>query len=146
ASVQLQNAMPVATDDNAVTDGTAVAISVLDNDTDADVGDTLTITGITDPAAGSIALQGGSITYTPGLAFFGVDSFSYSVSDGHGGTATATVHVQSSGLITRVMAATGTPVPGATGMVFNSIQVPAIGDDALVTFLADATGPGGKTT
>ena len=35
----------------------------------------------------------GSLTYTPSAAFTGTDSFSYSISDGMGATATGTVQV-----------------------------------------------------
>jgi hypothetical protein len=33
------------------------------------------------------------VTYTPSVNFFGSDSFTYTISDGHGGTATGTVNV-----------------------------------------------------
>lgn len=73
---------------------------LLANDTDPD-GDTLTIIGVeqTSTLGANVHLNGdGTITYDPrvGLAFLEagqseVDSFQYTVSDGHGGTDTATV-------------------------------------------------------
>jgi hypothetical protein len=83
---------PVARDDVATTtQGVPVSIAVLGNDSDAD-GDALTVTAATTPAHGSAVINAdGSITYTPDASFTGVDRFSYSIADGHGGTASANV-------------------------------------------------------
>jgi len=44
------------------------------------------------PAHGSVTVNAdGSYSYTPALHYYGPDSFTYQVSDGHGGTATAAV-------------------------------------------------------
>src|SRR5439155_4920430 len=70
---------------------TAVTINVLANDSDLD-GDALTVSAVTQGTHGSVAINtDGSVTYTPGANFNGGDSFTYTVSDGNGGTATATV-------------------------------------------------------
>ena len=50
-----------------------------------------------DPANGSLTNNGTDVTYTPDPGFFGVDTFTYSVSDGQGGSASATVTVTVSG-------------------------------------------------
>src|SRR5205807_1576670 len=88
------NDAPVARDDAAATDeDTAVTVNVLANDTDVD-GDALTVTGVTQGAHGAVVLNtDGTLTYAPGANFNGIDRFTYTVSDGHGGTATATVTV-----------------------------------------------------
>lgn len=88
------NSAPVAADDAATTgEETAIAIAVLGNDTDSD-GDTLTVQSATQPANGSVTINAdGTITYTPALNFAGDDSFDYTISDGNGGSATATVVV-----------------------------------------------------
>ena len=90
------NNPPDAVDDTATVaeDSGANAINVLANDTDAD-GNTLTITGVTQGANGSVAITGGGtgLTYTPNANYFGPDSFTYTISDGNGGTDTATVSV-----------------------------------------------------
>ena len=46
------------------------------------------------PAHGTVTINaGGTVTYSPAANYNGPDSFSYTVSDGHGGTATAAVSV-----------------------------------------------------
>jgi hypothetical protein len=89
---QIGNTDPVALDDTATTaEDTAVTISVLVNDTDAD-GDTLSVGAVTDGTFGSVIVNGdGTVTYTPDADFFGTDSFTYTASDGLGGSDTATV-------------------------------------------------------
>ena len=70
-----------------------MVISVLTNDYDGD-GDTLTIESFTQGASGSVSNGGnGTLTYTPAGTFYGQDSFTYTVSDGQGGTAVGTVGV-----------------------------------------------------
>src|SRR5206468_1054050 len=88
------NDAPVAGNDTATTaEDTPVTIGVLANDSDAD-GDPLTITATTPAAHGTAtSLPDGTITYAPALNYNGGDSFTYTISDGHGGTATATVNV-----------------------------------------------------
>ena len=79
---------PVATDDFATTEeDTAVDIKVLDNDT-ADDKDALSVTvgtGANGPSNGTAILKTGStteITYMPSTGFAGIDTFTYTVSDG----------------------------------------------------------------
>jgi len=87
------NDPPVAVADNATTlENTPVTIDVLDNDYDVD-GDTLTVVSATNGTYGSVINYGSNVTYTPALNFTGTDSFNYTISDGNGGTDTATVNV-----------------------------------------------------
>ena len=82
-----------ATPDSAVTTaGTPVTIAVLANDT----GTGLVITSFSNPANGSLVYNSGdkSFTYTPDDGFSGVDTFSYTVLDQKGATATAEVTVR----------------------------------------------------
>jgi hypothetical protein len=66
---------------------------VLDNDVDPD-GDTLRISGVTQPANGTVAIQGGeTILYTPATSFTGADAFTYTITDERGGFSTASVIV-----------------------------------------------------
>jgi outer membrane protein OmpA-like peptidoglycan-associated protein len=87
------NRNPVAQGDALrVTAGVATAISVLDNDSDPD-GNALRVVAVGAPAHGTATLSGNAITYTSAGQFSGVDSFSYTVDDGAGGQAAATVTV-----------------------------------------------------
>lgn len=88
------NDLPVAANDSAVTDeDTPVTIIVLGNDGDVD-GDTLTVVSAGPAGNGSVTVNpDGTVTYTPNVNFCGVDTFNYTVSDGNGGTAPATVAI-----------------------------------------------------
>ena len=118
---------------------------VLTNDSDID-GNALSVASIAPTSGSSVAVgaggatvggafgtlhiaQDGSYTYTPGdaakaltLGQTGNDVFNYTVSDGHGGTATATLTIQVSGL-------NDTPVIGgvATGSVTEDVTLIASG-------------------
>ncbi len=87
------NQPPKAVNDTATTTaGQSVTLNVLANDSDPD-GNTLTVTANTTPANGTVTRKGGNVTYTPKAGFTGTDSFSYTISDGKGGTATGTVTI-----------------------------------------------------
>ncbi len=90
-----RNNPPVAqTDSSTVTMGTKVTINVLANDSDPD-GDPLTLVGVTQASHGKVTISANNtLTYTPRENFVGTDMFSYTISDGRGGTATATVTVE----------------------------------------------------
>jgi alpha-tubulin suppressor-like RCC1 family protein len=84
---------PQAVDDVATTaEDTAVTVSVLGNDSDAD-GDTVALQSVTQPTRGTTTIVQGAVRYAPEPGWSGSDSFGYTVSDGRGGTATGTVSV-----------------------------------------------------
>jgi fibronectin-binding autotransporter adhesin len=60
---------------------------------DADSGDTLTVTAVSAGAHCTVTTDGSAVTYTASSSYTGPDSFTYTVSDGHGGTALGTVSV-----------------------------------------------------
>jgi len=94
ATFTLQNQPPIANDDYATIqeNSTDNKITVLTNDSDPD-GDSLTITSITQPPFGTSIHDGTYVYYTPNTGYNGADSFKYTIDDGNGGTATATVHL-----------------------------------------------------
>ena len=95
------NDAPVAGDDGYATDegntldvpGLALAIGVLENDTDVD-NDALTTVLDDDVENGSLTLNSdGSFTYTPNEGFFGSDQFTYHAYDGTDSSNVATVTI-----------------------------------------------------
>lgn len=88
------NDLPVAGGDSyTIGEDTVLTGNVRTNDTDAD-GDPLTVELLSNPASGTLTLsEDGSFTYTPTRDFHGIDSFTYTVSDGKGGTAVGTVSI-----------------------------------------------------
>ena len=93
---------PVAVDDDVTTQTeTAITIPVatlLANDTDANSGDSLTVTAVSNAANGTVALDNGIVTFTPDAGFEGDASFDYTVEDSTGLTDTGSVTVAVSDL------------------------------------------------
>ncbi len=84
----------VAVNDSATTnEDTAVTISVLANDSDADTTDVLSIASFTQGTNGVVTQVGNNLVYTPAANFNGSDSFTYTLAAG--GTATVNVVVSS---------------------------------------------------
>lgn len=104
-------AAPVAHNDSASglanTPLVLATATLLANDTDAN-GDTLVITvvGSSTPTGATVHLATGQITYTPPAGFTGQGGFTYTISDGRGGTSAAnvTVAIQAGGGTYRVFA------------------------------------------
>jgi hypothetical protein len=109
------NEPPVAADDSLTTaeDTASAPLNVLANDSDPD-GHPLTVTTLAPTAAhGTVSCTAaGMCTYTPSANFHGSDSFTYAISDGHGGSDTATVSV------------TVTPVNDQPNAVDDSLTTP----------------------
>jgi len=87
--------VPVAEDQSAATtEDTFVDVPVTTGSHDAD-GDTLTVSAVTDGALGTTTIRPGNqiVRYAPAANANGADSFQYTLSDGHGNTASATVNV-----------------------------------------------------
>ncbi len=93
-TIAVGNDTPVAANDSLeiAEDSGPHTVDVLANDSDLD-SDPLTITGVTQGAHGFVMITGNTVSYTPSVNFNGNDSFTYAISDGQGGTASATVTV-----------------------------------------------------
>ena len=103
-NVTAVNDAPLAIGDIAsTTAGTPVVINVLGNDADVD-GDALTVTAVTAPTNGTAVINAdNTVTYTSTADFAGgLVTFDYTVSDGNGGTDTATVAVNVSAVAGQV--------------------------------------------
>ena len=90
---------------NPIVEDITTTLSPLANDTDPE-NDTLTITAKTNGSKGAVTIVSGgtAVDYDPNLNATGSDSFTYTISDGHGGTDTATVTVQISAVNDRPVA------------------------------------------
>jgi len=88
------NGNPIAADDETTTaEDSTLSVVVLANDSDPE-NDTLSVIETTNGDHGTTAIQNDStVSYTPDADYNGSDSFTYIVSDGNGGTDTATVSV-----------------------------------------------------
>ena len=94
-TVTAVNDAPVAVDDSdSIAEDGSSTVDVLANDSDVE-GDTLTVVSVTQGAGGSVVDNGdGTVTYTPNPDWNGIDSYTYTVSDGaDSDTAVVTVAV-----------------------------------------------------
>lgn len=83
------NDAPIAIDDQDSTFvETPILLDLLANDLDID-GDTLSITAVGNAAHGTVAIEDGQVRYSPAAGFVGADAFTYTISDGAGGTSQA---------------------------------------------------------
>jgi hypothetical protein len=88
---QLDN--PIAVDDSAQTfPDTPVVLNVLANDGDPD-GVGISLLSTTQGSDGSVTHNAGNATYLPNSGFEGTDTFTYTLIDGRGQTASATVTI-----------------------------------------------------
>jgi hypothetical protein len=119
------NDLPVAANDSGSTaQATAVTLSVLVNDTDAD-GNALTVTAAGPSADGTVAFTANSVTFTPAAAFSGTTTFPYTISDGNGGTATGSVTVSVNVVNTPPVAVNDT----ATTSQLTAATIPVLAND-----------------
>jgi len=89
------NTSPVASDDLAITQmNVPIDINVLSNDVDSN-GDKLQVGSVTQGSEGTVSINpNGTIHYAPFANVTGRDSFTYTITDGKGGSATASVRVR----------------------------------------------------
>jgi|GEM_PF-6927377 len=93
-SVSVNSPPAAVADDVLVQMEQPFTISVLANDNDLDVADSLTVSSVTQPLNGTVAISGTTdVVYTSNVGYFGPDAFTYTVTDSRGGFATANVTV-----------------------------------------------------
>ena len=135
-TLNVTNTGPIARGDNYTTQfGNGLSGNVLANDTDAD-GDALSVTPgeFTTAQGAKVVLKAdGAFTWTPGEAHIGNDSFQYTVSDGFGGTSTATAVI-----------GTATPSGSIHGNNDANSMTGTVGDDTMFGYAEDDTMRGGE--
>ncbi|MES2317286.1 MAG: retention module-containing protein, partial [Pseudomonadota bacterium] len=132
------------------TEDTALTIApatLLANDTDAD-GDTLAIASVQAAVNGTIAIVNGNVVFTPNANYNGPASFTYTVSDGHGGTATAIVNLDIGAVNDAAVITPGSASLTESNAVLTASGTLAISDiDSPATFVpATLTGAHGSLT
>ena len=123
---------PDAVDDSttAVRDSAAAPIGVLGNDTDVE-NDPLLIIAKTNGVHGTVAITGGGtgLTYDPFTGHSGLDTFTYTIDDGNGGTDSATVSVTIAGENRAPNAVNDVGVSVPEGAAATAVDVLANDDD-----------------
>jgi hypothetical protein len=96
------------------------------NDTDID-GNALTVitVSMSSTAGGTVSLMAGTLTYTPPEGFSGADSFTCTISDGHGNLVTGTVNVT---------------IDSSTGPALNLVYGPVVTNGNFVVRFAGTPG------
>ena len=100
----------------SVNENSSITIPVLNNDSDPDRLDILSITSTTQGTIGTTTHDGSAVTYTPNFNLSDLDSFTYTISDGNGGVSTATVNIN-------VINQNDPPVISLNGPTFISLEV-----------------------
>lgn len=144
--VQADNDAPVAANDSANTnEDTNVIVDVLANDSDVD-GDTLSVTAVSASAGAASVNANGDVLYTPPADFNGPVTLNYTVSDGNGGTDSASVSVT-------VNAVNDAPVANPDSGTANedtTVTIDVLTNDTDVDgdtlSITDATSPNGSVT
>lgn len=154
---QVINTPPIAGNDTIErypSGGTKVQLATLmANDTDADL-HTISITvSSTSTNGGTVTVSGGWVFYTPASGFTNADSFTYTITDGLGGSAVGTVTVaikvdnapSQNLVITNLgggsMRITGSGIPGRVYRLhYTTTLVPADWQELAGSLTADGTG------
>ncbi|WP_437883338.1 retention module-containing protein [Pseudomonas sp. LRF_L74] len=145
-----ENSALVTKEDTTLTIKTT---TLLANDSDAD-GDQLSITAVGNPTHGTVQLQGNNVLFTPEANYYGPATFTYTISDGHGGTSSATVTVNVNAVNDAPVAANDTgnvsqdatiTVSAANGVILGTGKDTDVDGDSL-TVSAVRTGPESSAT
>ncbi len=119
------NETPIAQNDTpSVVEGSTLLVNVLANDSDPD-SDALDVTSVTPPSQGTAIIQHDNrVLYTPDPGACGSDSFSYTINDGKGASASASVTIALEN-VSPTAAEDMTSTPEET-----SVQIPVLTNDS----------------
>ena len=150
---------PIATDNSYTTvEGTTISGNIIadntgsgiDSDPDGDALDVLRINGSTANVGSQIVLDSGGLLtvnpngtfdYTPQGSFSGVETFTYTISDGTDVShATVTIDVAASNLLPNAVPDTNTATEGATAVTDNVLTGDDLGDEPTTVTSADQGG------
>ncbi|HVQ39780.1 MAG TPA: Ig-like domain-containing protein [Pyrinomonadaceae bacterium] len=134
------NDAPSATGDSASTsEDSAVTVVVLTSDFDLD-GDPLSVTAVTQAGHGLVTINPDStLTYTPEANFFGVDTFNYTLGDGHGATSSAEVAINVTPVNDAPTASDGVAIVNEDGQVEITLVGADIDSSSLTFAVIDGT-------
>ncbi|XOV79630.1 MAG: tandem-95 repeat protein [Aestuariibacter sp.] len=121
ATIYLNNRNPSADNEStSVNEGSTKTIYVLPGDSDPD-GHSISITGWTQPTRGSVSCNSSTCSFSASsnISYDVGDSFTYTISDGYGGTDSATVSVTINNLSEGTVSK---PVISPTGRTFDGSQ------------------------
>ncbi|MGS0679959.1 Ig-like domain-containing protein [Shewanella sp. 125m-7] len=148
--LQFLNRLPIAVADNMGSideDSPNLIFDVLANDTDIDMGHSISLSGLSTPVSGSkVSVVAEKISYTPAANFNGVDQVTYTIVDNAGGLSSAllTVNVVAVNDVPTAVADSYNLVEGAsltlgkaTGVLRNDFDVD--GDDLSVSLVSGVT-------
>jgi hypothetical protein len=115
AAGALGNQPPTANNDSGfvTSENTALAIpasSLLANDTDPN-GFSLSITGVSSPSNGTVTYDSSAqvVTFVPAANYMGPAGFTYAITNGNGGTASASVSLTVTAAVSTLFSASSTP-------------------------------------
>jgi hypothetical protein len=134
-------AAPVAaTYDLTTAADTNLDVTSTDGVLSQDSGASITVTGNSDPSDGSVSMSpDGSFTYTPDSGFSGYDSFTYTITDAVGQTATGWVDVDVTPVAVDQSFDTGFETPITVDVLTADIGSGLTGGDLLTTPTDDGT-------
>jgi hypothetical protein len=96
-TVLIENSSPIAQADSAMTIQNVVlkipVAQLLENDSDPDLNDTLTVITVDNPSNGTVELQEEEVVFTPALNFIGEAGFDYTITDNSSATASTNVAI-----------------------------------------------------
>ncbi|AQR74218.1 S-layer family protein [Sphingomonas sp. LM7] len=145
---------PVATPDTAVTtENATILVNVLANDSDADDGAVLTVTGASAPSGqGTASVVGNQVQFSPGGDFdhlavgaTQVVTVSYAITDQFGATAASTIVITVTGTNDGPVANPDAATTGENaGVAFNVLANDTDADDGAVLTVTGASAPAGQ--